>query len=192
MAGLDFLSFGRCSEKSHIGITRSRAYGIHDVAPEHIRCINDPALNPLQKTLIQFRAHSFGCETAHTTATMATAIGATLPLLRSSTIIPRLSASTFFQTSRPWSLESRQLALPLWSGLAAALPAIRFGIPALLGDIWESILRAVPKKKTTHSKKRSRLLAGKALQDVTAICKCPACGQPKRRHVVCPHCAAGS
>lgn len=123
---------------------------------------------------------------------MATAIGATLPLLRSPSIIPRLSVPTLAQTTRTWSVYSKQLALPLWSGLSFAIPAIRFGIPALLGDIWESILRAVPKKKVTHSKRRSRLLAGKALQDVMSICKCPACGQPKRRHVVCPHCASGA
>ncbi|KAK0707003.1 hypothetical protein B0T26DRAFT_621885, partial [Lasiosphaeria miniovina] len=61
-------------------------------------------------------------------------------------------------------------------------------IPSLLEDIWESVLRAVPKKKTSHMKKRHRQMAGKALKDVTALCKCPACGQIKRMHYLCPSC----
>jgi ribosomal protein L32 len=31
-------------------------------------------------------------------------------------------------------------------------------------------------------------MAGKALKDVTSLCKCPACGQTKRMHYLCPHC----
>lgn len=69
-----------------------------------------------------------------------------------------------------------------------ALPAIHLNLPGLLGDIWESILRAVPKKKTTHARKRNRQMAGKALKDVTSLAKCPGCGQVKRQHVLCPHC----
>ncbi|KAI9664556.1 MAG: hypothetical protein M1821_006002 [Bathelium mastoideum] len=72
---------------------------------------------------------------------------------------------------------------------ASALPiAIGSGISSLLHDIWGSILRAVPKKKTTHSKKRHRQLAGKALQDVTALNKCSGCGRQKRAHALCPYC----
>ncbi|KAI9706287.1 MAG: hypothetical protein M1820_004862 [Bogoriella megaspora] len=53
---------------------------------------------------------------------------------------------------------------------AAALPiAIGSGISSTLRDIWDSVLRAVPKKKTTHSKKRHRQMAGKALKDTTAL-----------------------
>ncbi|KAH6695158.1 ribosomal L32p family protein [Plectosphaerella plurivora] len=120
---------------------------------------------------------------------MATAIGATLPL-RTPSILPRLSAPTLLRSSRTWSLFSRQVSFPLWPSLSFAYPAVHLNIPAWLGDIWEGILKAVPKKKTTHSKMRSRQMAGKALQDVLSICKCPGCGQPKRRHVVCPHCAS--
>ncbi|KIX94476.1 uncharacterized protein Z520_09862 [Fonsecaea multimorphosa CBS 102226] len=46
-----------------------------------------------------------------------------------------------------------------------AIPAITTNIPGLIADIWEGILRAVPKKKTSHMKKRHRQLAGKALKD---------------------------
>lgn len=61
-------------------------------------------------------------------------------------------------------------------------------MPELLGEIWEGILKAVPKKKVSHMKKRHRQMAGKALKDVTALCKCPACGNLKRMHYLCTHC----
>ncbi|KJR81257.1 uncharacterized protein SPSK_01281 [Sporothrix schenckii 1099-18] len=75
-------------------------------------------------------------------------------------------------------------ATPLLPAISLSLPSL----PSLLGDIWESILRAVPKKKTSHSKKRSRQMAGKALKDVNSLCKCPACGRTKRMHHMCPYC----
>ncbi|POS84014.1 WD40 repeat-like protein [Erysiphe pulchra] len=53
--------------------------------------------------------------------------------------------------------------------------AISISVHKWFGDLWESILRAVPKKKTSHSKKRSRQRAGKALKDVTALNKCSGC-----------------
>ncbi|KAJ5160626.1 uncharacterized protein N7482_007630 [Penicillium canariense] len=62
-----------------------------------------------------------------------------------------------------------------------ALP-ISITIPPLLADLWESVLRAVPKKKTSHMKKRHRQMAGKALKDVQNLNKCPGCGQVKRAH----------
>ncbi|CRK16510.1 hypothetical protein BN1723_011598 [Verticillium longisporum] len=103
-------------------------------------------------------------------------------------LLPRFSAATMLSSSRTWTMFAQQVTQPVLPRLSAALPAISLNIPGWLEGIWEGILRAVPKKKTTHSKKRSRLMAGKALQDVTSICKCPGCGQPKRKHVVCPHC----
>ncbi|KAF6844121.1 54S ribosomal protein L32, mitochondrial [Colletotrichum musicola] len=98
--------------------------------------------------------------------------------------MPQISAPVLFNSTRIFSLYSRQLLLP---AVSAALPAINLNIPAWLGGIWESILRAVPKKKTSHSKKRHRQMAGKALKDIK-LCNCPACGQPKRQHVVCANC----
>ncbi|KAG0123280.1 WD40-repeat-containing domain protein [Tuber indicum] len=62
---------------------------------------------------------------------------------------------------------------------------IHLNIPNPLPGIWESILRAVPKKKQSHSRKRMRQLAGKALQDITALNKCPACGKVKRQNMLC-------
>ncbi|RDA94833.1 hypothetical protein CP533_4332 [Ophiocordyceps camponoti-saundersi (nom. inval.)] len=67
------------------------------------------------------------------------------------------------------------------------LAGINLKLPTL-DDIWESILRAVPKKKTSHSKKRHRQMAGKALKDVTGLCECPGCGETKRTHRICQRC----
>lgn len=71
---------------------------------------------------------------------------------------------------------------------ASLLPAALVPIPALLGELWDGLLKAVPKKKTSHMKKRHRQMAGKALKDVTALNKCSACGRLKRAHVLCPYC----
>jgi ribosomal protein L32 len=57
--------------------------------------------------------------------------------------------------------------------------------------LWDSVLRAVPKKKTSYMKKRSRFMAGKGLKDVTALNKCSACGHVKRAHILCPYCVKG-
>ncbi|KAL9102602.1 MAG: hypothetical protein Q9163_002282 [Psora crenata] len=65
---------------------------------------------------------------------------------------------------------------------------LKLGIPALLAGLWESILRAVPKKKTSHRKKRQRFMAGKGLRDITALNRCSACGNVKRAHLLCPFC----
>lgn len=71
---------------------------------------------------------------------------------------------------------------------APLLPSIVIPIPSLVTDIWESVLRAVPKKKTSHMKKRHRQMAGKGLKDVTSLNKCSGCGRVKRAHYLCPHC----
>ncbi|KAF2150543.1 hypothetical protein K461DRAFT_295810 [Myriangium duriaei CBS 260.36] len=65
---------------------------------------------------------------------------------------------------------------------------IAITIPWSLADIWESVLKAVPKKKPSYSKKRSRQMAGKALKDVTTLNKCPGCGRIKRAHTLCVYC----
>lgn len=85
--------------------------------------------------------------------------------------------------SSTWSL------LPRFTLPAFAVPlAIHLNIPTLLPGIFESILRAVPKKKQSHSRKRMRQLAGKALKDITSLNKCSACGRLKRAHLLCEHC----
>lgn len=79
---------------------------------------------------------------------------------------------------------------PLATAPRLSIP-IAITIPPILADLWESVLRAVPKKKTSHMKKRHRQMAGKALKDVQSLNKCPGCGQVKRAHLLCPHCVRG-
>ncbi|MBN1163107.1 MAG: 50S ribosomal protein L32 [Candidatus Krumholzibacteriota bacterium] len=45
---------------------------------------------------------------------------------------------------------------------------------------------AVPKKRTSKSKKNKRRTHWKAAQP--ALSSCPHCHQPKQPHRVCPHC----
>lgn len=88
-----------------------------------------------------------------------------------------------------------QSSASAWSSIVPSasitIPAITLNIPDILSDIWEGVLRAVPKKKTSHMKKRHRQLAGKALKDVRSVNSCPACGRPKKAHTLCPYCVAG-
>lgn len=63
-------------------------------------------------------------------------------------------------------------------------------LSSFLSELWDCVLRAVPKKKTPYGKKRSRQLAGKALKDVTHLNHCSGCGRIKRMHILCPHCVS--
>ncbi|KAI0518163.1 hypothetical protein F5B22DRAFT_599916 [Xylaria bambusicola] len=108
-----------------------------------------------------------------------------------SALFPRASSPLFgssFGSAILASQQLRQSPFPSIPALAIAIPAAISNIPSLLGDIWEGILRAVPKKKTSHMKKRHRQMAGKGLKDVTNLNKCPACGGIKKMHTLCLSC----
>lgn len=110
-----------------------------------------------------------------------------------------------FNIASPWSAvvnptfrsravlnHSQHIARSWRLKISAIVPiCITLNIPPLLADIWEAVLRAVPKKKTSHRKKRQRFMAGKALKDVTSLNKCSACGNVKRAHLLCPYCVTG-
>lgn len=106
----------------------------------------------------------------------------------------------------------RSLVFPLPSLHLRQPPPIAFNEPrpksfiaTLLEDLFPSILLAVPKKKVSHSRKSMRS-AHKGLKDKTSklvessilnmcwsafyldIVSCPACGQPKLAHNLCPAC----
>ncbi|KAL7941657.1 hypothetical protein V8C42DRAFT_334387 [Trichoderma barbatum] len=102
--------------------------------------------------------------------------------------LPRLSSPLSFSVSRWATFYTTQYTLKFLPALSIAVPGVTINIPGLLGDIWESVLRAVPKNKVSHSKKRSRQMAGKALEDVNHLCKCPGCGEIKRTHRLCQNC----
>lgn len=54
--------------------------------------------------------------------------------------------------------------------------------------LWDSLLLAVPKKRTTHGKKRMRM-SGKYLRPHTNMVQCQICDQWKRPHMYCtPKC----
>ncbi|KAK6509987.1 hypothetical protein TWF481_004701 [Arthrobotrys musiformis] len=89
-------------------------------------------------------------------------------------------------TSLFWRAPVYTSILPLLAPTFAI--GLRISIPPILSDLWESILKAVPKKKQSHSRKRMRQLAGKALQDIKALNECPGCGSLKRSHHLCPTC----
>lgn len=79
--------------------------------------------------------------------------------------------------------------------IAHVFPSLRFTLPPIITSIipiatgiWDSILRAVPKKKTSHSKKRKRQLVGKALQDKTNLTRCESCGDWRLLHTLCASC----
>ena len=107
-------------------------------------------------------------------------------------LFPESSSSTPLTRTRFVTLFSSQLSTPLYSMLPLSISAIfHVNLPSLLPGLWESVLRAVPKKKTSHMKKRHRQMAGKALKDVSALNKCSACGRVKRAHLLCPYCVQG-
>ncbi|RPA90640.1 WD40 repeat-like protein [Choiromyces venosus 120613-1] len=104
-----------------------------------------------------------------------------------------MAAVPLLSVTRLGLLHSIRSFLPTLPLPTLAIPAaIHLNIPNLLPGIWESILRAVPKKKQSHSRKRMRQLAGKALQDITALNNCPACGKIKRENMLCEPCGTSS
>ncbi|KAL4751546.1 hypothetical protein BDW72DRAFT_173603 [Aspergillus terricola var. indicus] len=97
-------------------------------------------------------------------------------------ILPRFSGSARFFSMGLSSQPS------VFSSAVLRPAALTLNVPGIIADLWEFVLRAVPKKKTSHMKKRHRQMAGKALKDVKNLNTCPACGQTKRSHVLCQHC----
>ncbi|CAE6425149.1 unnamed protein product [Rhizoctonia solani] len=79
--------------------------------------------------------------------------------------------------------------VPAHSGSTLQLDERLSMLPSLrtLLELFPPIVLAVPKKKTSPSKKRMRS-ANKGLKDKTNIVNCPGCGAPKRAHHVCPQC----
>ncbi|KAH9946652.1 hypothetical protein B0H21DRAFT_742520, partial [Amylocystis lapponica] len=93
-----------------------------------------------------------------------------LPNLRAFWSRPLLSAAlvpTFLSSPQPlsWSLPSLQSLL----------------------ELFPPFLLAVPKKKTSHSRKAMRS-ANKGLKDKQNLVHCPGCGSPKLAHHLCPEC----
>ncbi|KAG5983042.1 hypothetical protein E4U55_000938 [Claviceps digitariae] len=103
-------------------------------------------------------------------------------------VLSRMPLPAFSSSARWVTFHTRYFSPRLLPALSIALPGVSLNLPAWLGDIWESVLRAVPKKKVSHSRRRHRQMAGKALKDVNSLCKCPGCGETKRTHRLCQKC----
>jgi ribosomal protein L32 len=72
-----------------------------------------------------------------------------------------------------------------WAGAAAWW---RAGGGARAGGLLDWLLRAVPKKRTTHAKKRMRM-SQKYLKPDCSIKRCESCGAWKKPHTYClPSC----
>ncbi|CAL1695917.1 unnamed protein product [Somion occarium] len=67
-----------------------------------------------------------------------------------------------------------------------------FTLPSLqsLLELLPPFVLAVPKKKTSHSRKAMRS-ANKGLKDKQNLVACPACGTPKLAHHLCSSCYSG-
>ena len=101
-------------------------------------------------------------------------------------LLPRMYSPTVLST-----VSFRRFTQKLFPSLSIAIPGVSLNLPTI-DDIWESVLRAVPKNKVSHSRKRHRQMAGKALEDVKNLCRCPGCGAIKRTHRLCQNCLEGT
>ncbi|GAB0492883.1 hypothetical protein MMPV_004153 [Pyropia vietnamensis] len=80
-------------------------------------------------------------------------------------------------------------ALPRSPPPALSLAGILAGAITDVADwLWDGLLRAVPKKKVPHGRKRRRM-TGKYLKPARHIIECKTCGRWKRAHTYCkPSC----
>ena len=80
--------------------------------------------------------------------------------------------------------------VPALIGFNAHAPVAQSAVEALgeqLSDLMSPLWHAVPKSKTTRSKKRMRA-ANKGLKNMQHITKCNNCGAPKLMHQLCTNC----
>ena len=129
---------------------------------------------------------------------------AALSLARPALQLPVFRAPLWRPLFASWGLASAAALAP-WRTQSAPSPTwdIRARLQSLL-ELLPGIVLAVPKKKTSHSKKRMRA-AGKGLKDKQSaspdmlfgwlssyfssdIVSCPGCGSPKLAHHLCGKC----
>ncbi|KAJ1819147.1 hypothetical protein GGH91_005486 [Coemansia sp. RSA 2671] len=104
---------------------------------------------------------------------MSLAFQSARSLVRATTAFPRIS----YTIGAAMGMAARS---PLGASLGAGL--------GLLGDMLsEMILRAVPKQRTSHSKKRKRM-ATKGLKNRHDLVPCSGCGRPKLTAHICLNC----
>jgi len=105
-------------------------------------------------------------------------------------LLPRLPTEHALRLRLPQSIAAASTSILQLSSLfvSTSLSNTLPSPSSILRELWDGLLRAVPKKKTSYSKTRSRQMAGKGLKDYLAVVKCPSCGRPKKAHYLCPYC----
>ncbi|PPQ88643.1 hypothetical protein CVT25_010219 [Psilocybe cyanescens] len=103
---------------------------------------------------------------------------AALALRQTQSLLPSIRFSLFSRWSAP-AIASASLSPPSTS----------WSLPSLdsLLDLFPPFLLAVPKSKTSHSRKAMRS-ANKGLKDKRNITNCAGCGSVKLAHNICPNC----
>ncbi|KAF9531956.1 hypothetical protein CPB83DRAFT_785773 [Crepidotus variabilis] len=102
---------------------------------------------------------------------------ASLALTQTQALLPTLRSSL-----RTWLAPAFGSAVLGWPGISRTLPSL-----GSLLELFPSIVLAVPKKKTSHSRKAMRS-ANKGLKDKQNITNCAGCGGVKLAHHICPNC----
>ncbi|CAK5280543.1 unnamed protein product [Mycena citricolor] len=102
------------------------------------------------------------------------------------TQIPRLTRPIFARTPYPL-LPTRLWAFAVPSLLTGSRAWSMPSLQSLLEELFPPFVLAVPKKKTSHSRKAMRE-ANKGLKDKQNIVHCPGCGAPKLAHHLCSNC----
>ncbi|KAF9056205.1 hypothetical protein BJ165DRAFT_489084 [Panaeolus papilionaceus] len=84
---------------------------------------------------------------------------------------------------------SSQWVPAVLAATSLSIPKATWSMPSLqsLLELFPPFLLAVPKSKTSHSRKAMRS-ANKGLKDKQNITNCPACGGVKLAHHVCANC----
>ncbi|KAF5311784.1 hypothetical protein D9619_003224 [Psilocybe cf. subviscida] len=79
--------------------------------------------------------------------------------------------------------------VPVFASASLSAPGLSWSLPSLqsLLELFPPFLLAVPKSKTSHSRKAMRA-ANKGLKDKQNITNCPGCGSVKLAHHICPNC----
>ncbi|KDR85030.1 hypothetical protein GALMADRAFT_53755 [Galerina marginata CBS 339.88] len=103
---------------------------------------------------------------------------AALALRQTQTLLPSIRRSLFAS----W-------LPPVLTATSLSLPRTSWSLPSLqdLLDLFPPFLLAVPKSKTSHSRKAMRS-ANKGLKDKRNITNCAGCGSVKLAHHICPNC----
>ena len=111
-------------------------------------------------------------------------------------VAPSLSIALRFRQSTLLTL--RLPSLPCSSCSSTNTPAYALATPTPttplatsspwdIVSLWDGLLRAVPKKKVSHSRKSMRA-ANKGLKDRSDLVHCSGCGKPKLHHHICSYC----